>query len=479
MAEVNTILQLVAKIRRIRSFLRLRPFDVSTPQGRADERHRRIVLSAFASATAKGVSALTGFISLPLTWHYLDDERQGIWMTLSSIIILLGFTDLGIGSGLLNRISEAHAKNDRDEARRAVSSAFFMLLGIGSWLFLIFLCFNSSLDWAHFLKLKSVQAAMEAKPAAAICAACFALSLPLGVVNRIQLGHQEGFVNSLWSMAGNVLGLMAVLTAIHFHAGLPWLVLGLAGGPVAASLLNGTVLFIYQRPWLRPCLSQADAASAGSLMRLGSVFFVIQLASSLAYTTDYLIIGKILDQKTVAGYSAIAKMFSLAPMIMEMFLSPLWPAYNEATARGDFAWIKKTLIRSLKMGLLLSVFLAAALVSCGGFILRIWTGKPISPPFLLLLGFGLWSIFAITGSAVAMFLNGSGAIRFQAGCAIAMGFVALIAKIFLCQRFGLTGVIWATALSYLVCIALPMALFVPKFLSRLRKISPTPHPSLP
>ena len=469
MAEINTRLQwLAAKLKRLGFFLRLRPFDVSNVQGRADERHRRIVLTALVATMAKGVSALTGFISLPLTWHYLNSEQQGIWQTFSQIIIFMGFADLGIGSGLLNRISEAHAEQDRPAAQRIVSSAFFMLLAIGAGLFLVFVGLYPHLKWANLLHLESSLAIREAGPAAMICAACFALNLPLGIVTRIQLGHQEGFINSLWSMAGNLLGLIAVLTAISYHASLPWLVLGLAGGPVVAQMLNGSILFFHQRPWLWPRWRDASLEATGLLMRLGSVFFIIQMASSLAYYTDNFIIGHQLNQSTVANYSAVAKMFSLAPMLMEMFLSPLWPAYNEAMAREDFVWVKKTYLRSLKLVLGVTLSLAVVLVIGGGPILRLWTRQPLYPSFSLLLGFALWSTLAVAGSATAMFLNGTGAIRFQAGCSIAMGIVALLAKVFFCRWFGPLGVVWATALSYFFCIALPMAFFVPKLILRMQ-----------
>lgn len=65
------------------------------------------------------------FISVPLTLRYLGTERYGLWMTISSVIAVLGFSDLGLNNGLLNGISQANGTNDRELARRYVSSAFF------------------------------------------------------------------------------------------------------------------------------------------------------------------------------------------------------------------------------------------------------------------------------------------------------------------------------------------------------------------
>ena len=78
------------------SLIRLKPYDVSTPGGRAQERHRRIALTALASAAARGIGVATSLISVPLTLHYLGVERYGLWMTISSVIAMLGFADLGL-----------------------------------------------------------------------------------------------------------------------------------------------------------------------------------------------------------------------------------------------------------------------------------------------------------------------------------------------------------------------------------------------
>ena len=120
--------QFQQKIQQIRSVLRFKPFDTSTDDGRSKERYRRVVLTAGSSFVSKGVTILTGLISVPLTVHYLGAERYGLWMTISSTIAFLTFADLGLGNGLLNAVSKANGLDDQADATTAVSSAFFMLL---------------------------------------------------------------------------------------------------------------------------------------------------------------------------------------------------------------------------------------------------------------------------------------------------------------------------------------------------------------
>ena len=66
------------------------------------------------------VGLATSFISVPLVIGYLGSERYGMWITMSSLVAALGPLDLGIGLGLLTVVSDAHGRDDRAAARRAI-----------------------------------------------------------------------------------------------------------------------------------------------------------------------------------------------------------------------------------------------------------------------------------------------------------------------------------------------------------------------
>src|SRR6516225_8522455 len=96
------------RIRQVLLLARLKPFDTQNELGRSMERYRRAALTAVASGAAKGMAVLTALITVPLTVGYLGMERYGLWMTISSVIAMLAFADLGLGNGLMNVLSEAN-----------------------------------------------------------------------------------------------------------------------------------------------------------------------------------------------------------------------------------------------------------------------------------------------------------------------------------------------------------------------------------
>jgi O-antigen/teichoic acid export membrane protein len=152
----------------------------------------------------------------------------------------------------------------------------------------------------------------------------------------------------------------------------------------------------------------------------------------------------------------------MVALIVVMLVTPLWPAYGEAIARGDTLWVRRTLVRSTWCLTLFTLGCSVVLVFLGQPILRLWAGPLVSPPLSLMAGFAVWTVLWTAGSTVAAFLNGAGVLRFQVITAIALGVSAVTLKILLAQTSGLPGIIWATVIAYTVCAAIPMALFVPR-----------------
>ncbi len=447
--------------------LRLKAFDTSTSEGRAKERYRRVALTAAASGIAKCISILTGLITIPLTLGYLGAERYGVWMTISSVVLMLGFADLGMGNGLLNAVSEANGKDDRQAAVTYVSSAFFMLLGVALFLVLAFILTYPHVSWPNVFNIKSEQAAREAGPAIAVFVIIFALNLPLGVVQRVQMGYQEGYQTNIFQCLGSIFALLTVLLVIYLRGSLAWLVLAMAGGPVAALIINWVLIFRFRYPWLRPHWRSATTSSARRIFHLGLLFFVLQLAMAVSFASDNLVAAQIFGPEAVTQYSVPMRMFSILPMIVTMVVSPLWPAYGEAIARGELAWTRKTLKMSLLITLVIVFFPSLFFVWFGVPILHFWVGAEITPSFLLLAGMGLWTIMLCLGSTLSMFLNGANIIRFQIFCASLFGISALVAKIFLAKTIGLPGIIWGTILAYSVFAVIPYTIYLPKIISTL------------
>lgn len=459
-----------SSISAFRAVIRLKPWDISTEEGRSKERYRRALLTTVASFASRGATLLTSLITIPLTLRYLGSERYGLWMILTSMIAAMSIADLGIGNGLLNAISEADGKDDWHLAREYVSSGFFMLVLIAVTMALIGTCAFPFIPWLRVFNVTSIAIASEGSKAFVVLFAWFIINIPLGVVTRIQTGLQRGYTPQILSAAGGGVSLAAMLFAIHVKASLPLLVFASTVGAVFAILLNGVLLF-KAHPWLFPMFRLARLRSASKILKLGLLFFVMQTAMAVGYTSDNIVIGQILGARAVAAYAVPQKLFGYATIALMFSLGPLWPAYGEAIARRDYAWAKRTLRRSIFLTFFITIALNTVLVIACPVILRHWTGQSIRPQFSLLLLLGTWGVITGLSTAVAMFLNAAGILRFQASLSVLMATMNIAISIFLTRRIGISGVVAGSIIAQTI-IMIPTLLMLPVFI---RKIQAAPE----
>ena len=447
-----------------------KPYMAGAPSDaevRGRERYRRAGLSGVAAFGGRGTTTLLSLVAVPLTLNYLGPERYGLWLTISSVIALLSFTDLGIGNGLLNAVTLAMAQGDAGKARRQVSSAAILLTALAAALALLMAATFPFVPWASVLAVSGRDAASEAVLAFVAWIGCFLIGLPLSVAKQVRLARQEGYVVHLTLAVGNVAAVGVLLAAIAGRQGLPVLVVAMAGPPLIATAVNGIILFRHDAPELSPSRSLADRRTGFRLLRTGFLFFVLQISIAVAFTSDTLVVAQVVGPTAVAEYGVTSRLFMIPVAIVAMFLSPLWPAYGEAIARGDVRWSRRTLTRSVIVGVLCTLPISTILVVFGLPLMMLWVGPSVVPPTELLLGFGIWIVLSTIGNAVAMLLNGAHEIRIQAAAASVMAVANLVLSIWLSSRIGVAGVIWGTVIAYGLLVLLPMALYLPGVLRRI------------
>jgi O-antigen/teichoic acid export membrane protein len=453
-------------VRLVRAALSRTRHDLATPEGRGADRVRRAALTGLAAAAAKGVSVLTIIVTIPLSLQYLGAERYGLWMAVTTVLSVVAFADLGIGHGLTNAVAKALGRSDTSALQQAIASAFFPLLALGASAIVGILLLAPHVPWATVYNLSTPEAAADARAATVAAVCVFAINMPLGVVVRIQLGHQEGFRNQIWTAAGSALSLVGVGVSIRAGASLGWLVAAYAGGPALAVAANGVALF-FGRRHLIPRWSMFRLGAAKDIIRAGLLFVLIQLGVALSMSSDNMVLTHALGPADVASFAIIARAFSFAVLPIGMALGPLWPAYGEAHARGDHEWVRRTLLKSARLSASTALVLATALALAAPTLIPYWAGAEVVVPFELCAALAIWSVLFAVGSALAVFLNGIGVLRFQAVAFLAVGVISLPLKYVLASYAGPAGTVWGLILPYGAMLVLLSTTVLPRVLRSL------------
>jgi O-antigen/teichoic acid export membrane protein len=416
----------------------------------------------------------TTLVIVPVVLNYLGHERYGVFATITAIAGLVGWADFGLGNGLISEVAAAQGRDDSESTARAVSTAFFALLSLAVFLGVLFAAVYPFVPWESVFNV-SGGAASGVGAAAAAFALGVLLALPLGVVQRAEIGLQEMFVASAWQASGTLLGLAGVIIAVAVGASLPYLVLAVAVAPAVALAANGAELFSRRRPWLRPTLRRVDRDVAGALLRIGSLFFVLQIAIAVAYESDALVLTQILGPSAVTTYSVTMRVFLVVPAFAGFILAPLWPAYGEAISRGDTPWVRQTLRRAVKGGLLLSITGAGVLALVARPFIHAWAG--FRPPYVLIIAAAIWVVVMTLGAVLAAFLNGARVIRAQIMLALGMMIANLALSIAFTHWVGISGVIWGSIAAESAVVVIVLATIAPRVLSRLESRDPELSPS--
>jgi O-antigen/teichoic acid export membrane protein len=448
-------------------------FRPSSPQDSAEsrsrERYRRAFLAGIASAAARGVSILTVLISIPITLKYLGVDRFSVWMTITSLTSLLAFADFGLGNGLMNAVARCHAAGDPAGLRTYTSTALLTLGGLALFLTATALAAAPSIPWAMLLAVDARQlSAPELARVMTVFIICLAVGIPTTVVQKVQLALQLGYLARLWQLAANVAGLLALLAAVALHASLTWLVAASLGTPSLVLVLSGIIFWTRQRPAERPAVVLARSRHALELARSGGLFFVIQVAGTVAFASDTLIIAHVLNPQAVAQYSVASRLIDGLVMVSALFLTPLWPAYADALARGDNNWIRRTLVTYLGATVIVTAAMATLLVFFSRPLTLAWVGPRVEYSMPLFAACSGWAVFKAAGNALAMFLNGVGWIRFQALVAVLFACAVIPLKVVFARELGVIGVPLALALAYVILVAAPYAWRMPAMLAKVQ-----------
>lgn len=432
----------------------------------ASRRTRGVRLASLTALGARVVTVGVSFLTIPMAKNHLGSEQFGIWVTITSLMTLLSFADLGIGNGVMNAVAQYHGKDDTSLVRRVVSSAALMLAMLGALLGLGLALSIYAFDLEQSFKLNDKIARQQAHDALFIFAGLFAANVVMGWIPRTQAGLQKGYLDGLTQALGGLFSLAGISVCIHRGDTLPMMIFVYMAGPILAVILFGGV-FVKTHASVRPQLEAVNVRVMKQLLRRGLLFFVLQFAAAIGFASDSIVLASRISSLEAGEYSIPAKMFSAISILVGIYVTPLWPAFAEAYGRGDHDWIYRTFRQSFWRSAIFSVVGAVLIAASYEPLTNLWLGHPQAIPKYLLWSCTAWAIAVASCTPCAMLLNGLEVVRLQVGCAIAFALISILAKWWLVPFWGVTAVPLIGLATYVLTHWIPYALYIPRRLHEL------------
>lgn len=375
-------------------------------------RSRLVVWNIVGSFFAKGISSIAILAMVPLTLHCLGEYNNGVWLTISSVLVWLDQMDIGLGNGLRNKLAQSIAQGRDQEARSIVSSTVGMLILIIVPITLILSIILWNCDVWAFLNVEptSIPELRHVLFAMLLLAAG---SFVMKFIGNVYMGMQMPSINNILLATGQMLALILTWFLLRTHqATLLNIAIVNTLSPLAVWILSYPVTFYKVFPHLRPSIRLVNIKKALELGNLGLKFFWLQIATIIQFSSSNILISHFFTPELVTPFQVAYRYMSLALMIFSIICMPLWNATTDAYARGDMAWIRGI---DKKMNLLiLSIAVIMLMMNLvAPFVYGIWINNETHVSAEMTFLMSLYVFLLVVSMRYSYILNGMGALRLQ------------------------------------------------------------------
>ena len=378
----------------------------------SNDRSILLVKNILASFLIKGWSALVVLMMVPLTLNCLGAYQNGVWLTISSILVWIDQMDIGLGNGLRNSLAIHVAHGNYAEARKVVSSTMAMSCCIMVPILLGFLYVIWNCDIYSFLNVNKAE--IPELRVAAICAVILVcMTFVMKIIGNVYMGMQIPAASNLIMALGQTLALISTwLLYISQSASFLHIVLVNTTAPLLVYLFAFPYTFYGKFPELSPRISEIDLHAAIQLGNLSLKFFWLQIAAVIQFMTANILISRFFNPEMVTKYQIAYRYMSIIMVFFTVVCMPFWNATTDAYERGDMEWIYKA---SHKMNILtLLVFLIlVAMTTASPLVYDLWIGNSCHVPFSMTVVMAIYIFLLVVSMRYSYFLNGIGALRLQ------------------------------------------------------------------
>lgn len=365
-----------------------------------------------ASFIIKGWSAVIVLLMVPATLHCLGEYKNGIWLTISSLLLWIDNMDIGLGNGLRNKIAEYMAHGERERTRSLVSSTFALLSCIIIPVMLVLLLLIAVGDpYQVFNAAPTKVPHLDQVLMVTVILVC--TSFVFKLIGNFYMGLQLPAVSNLLIALGQTLALIGTYIVLWSGShSLMFIALVNTVSPLLVYLLAYPYTFFYKYPQLRPSFRLIDFKEAKAVINMGVQFFIMQISSVVLFMTSNILISNLFSPEMVTPYQITYRYFSILLVVFTVICMPFWNATTDAYQRNDMEWIRQAAskLRLMTIGILLCLIVMVAL---SDIVYAIWIDRQTVIDIRMSIVMAAYIFILIYSMRYSYFINGIGTLRLQ------------------------------------------------------------------
>lgn len=420
-----------------------------------------VASTALMSSIAAVAQILIGFVTMPILLGYLGQEGLGLWLISLSITGIVAMVNYGLSGAMITEIARYSTENEKTQVTRQITSGLLVLGVIGLGLIVtLFLCVML-FDWHQILGVSDDISSTDVTYYMSAVALCVAIIIPFSFARFVLLGVLKGHVAYAIEILGLLVALLCLITlawldqplymlALGFHLPVPVIMFGLGGAWLAKE---------GYRFWR---VTDLDRVMVARLWREGAKLGTGQVWISITYHSDILLIGALVGATASTEYGVIQRLFSIPLLFSATLNTALWPTLSKAHKQNDVVWVRKAFL-----GALAAIFAGSAVVALGfalsvDALVEFWLRQEFMIPATLVVGMAIWATLTGVTSTAGTLVKALGRTSFLTSLQSVMLVLKLALTFVLVPMIGPAGAIWATICAYVVCLVLPLSIYIPR-----------------
>jgi len=409
-------------------------------------RKRASIVNLIRSYTFILIEIIRGVIMIPIYLQYIDSRLYGAWLATGSIIVLMGLSDFGLSSLIVQKAGSLYGKKDYKSTGDWIGTSLMLTL-ISSLIPIII----ASLIYKQLPIWINIQGedALQITNAFWLATIGAMFSLISNGIGGIFLGLQKTVVLSLQLVIAGIISIIATLIFLINGFGILSIPLGLIvqSGLLTVGHMAYFLIWLKKNPYIRKIRFKFSNIRK-IYKELGWVFFS-RLSKKTVSQADNLIVASILDPSYTTTLSFSKKSSNLMSTIMIQISSSLMPSLAHLSGEGNreklIKYIKKIIIISIKF----SVFGIGGIFLLNKLFVTLWVGSEYYAGPLFTLIICLSGFVFILNTAIYNAIFADGKIITTAKSAILEAVIRIPLSVLLCYYWGINGVVLAVLLSVL------------------------------
>jgi O-antigen/teichoic acid export membrane protein len=307
-------------------------------------RLRSFIKGSIAVNSQKLLVAFLNFLITPIVLRTLGNEQYGMWILIGNIIGYLNLVDGGVSGttiAFISRLSGKRNGNYEEQISILFSSIFFLQLGLG----LIMLLVGTLLSFfvTDLFKL-NLSSNFSTSIFFLFCVFQFSISFIFRPFAGLLKGVQKIGLNAIIEFVIYSINTISMMLFLHFGFGIISLPLGL----LISYFIAIPIYFIVQiktLPEVKLSFKFFSWKTVKDIYKVSSWWFFGVLSAMIIYSSDNLVIGRIMGPGKITAYALTIQLSVLLRDRLYVFNNSALPAIGQLFGENNFVRLRELYLK--------------------------------------------------------------------------------------------------------------------------------------